>query len=100
MKNNFMKGVKRKAYKETNNYIRGMGMLYNLFSNEPCISNDDESVFEYIKEMPMESITEIITEVLKRCLRLDLTECFENPFLFKLMVAQFIQELRSIEETI
>ena len=100
MKNNFMKNIKRKAYKEMKHYIRGMRMLYDLFENEPNISGDDESVFEYIKEMPMESITEIITEVLKRCLRLDLTECFENPFLFKLMVVQFIQELRSIEETI
>ena len=88
---------KQKAYNERVAYIKSMSLLYDVFRNEDVISLNENDVFEYIQELPMETINNMFETLIMKSTKLDIMECYMKPPLFKFIVIQFIQELRQIE---
>ena len=93
----FMKDVKREAYKELEIYLREISILYRAFNNNKPIIENEDVIFEYIKNMPVSDIVKMFYELLDRYDRLNLRECFLKKTTLKFMVIQYIQEIRKNE---
>jgi hypothetical protein len=93
----FMKDVKREAYKELKIYLGEISILYRAFNNKKPIIENEDVIFEYIKNMPVSEVVNMFFDLLDRCDRLKLRECFYKKTTLKLLVIQYIQEMRKNE---
>jgi len=97
LKDYFMKNIKRRTYKEMKLYFKNMSALYDLFNENELMKNEND-VFEYIEDMPMNGIMEMLVSIIKRCDFLEMEDCYSNPVLFKLMIIEYIQDQRFIKD--
>ena len=92
-----MKDVKRQAYKDLKLYFREISILYKAFNNKKPIIENEDVIFEYIKNMPVSEVVKMFFDLLDRYDRLNLRECFLKKTTLKFMVIQYIQEIRKDE---
>jgi hypothetical protein len=88
-----MKNAKRNYYKDTKALFENFSLLYDAFNNNP-ISYKEYEIWEYIKNMELDEMSEMFYVIISKLDRLDLSETYFNPVLFQFMVCQYVQELR------
>ena len=92
-KKEFMRNVKREYHKETKAFFENVNLLYDAFNSNP-ISYKEYQIWEYIKKMELTETSEMFVSIISTLDRLDLTEIYFNPTLFKFLICQYVQELR------
>jgi len=93
----FMRNLKRESYNNIKYFFENISRLYDVFNNND-IPYNEYKIWEYIKEMELSEISEIFISILEKLERLNLKENYFNPVIFKYLICEYIQEMRTIND--
>lgn len=95
-----MKNIKKQAYKDLKLYLMEIQILYEAFNNKKSIAENEDVIFEYIKNMSISEVVKMLFYFLDRCNKLNLRESFLKKTTLKFMVIQYIKEIKKNEDLI
>jgi hypothetical protein len=90
-----MKNVKRKYHKEANAYFENVSHLYDVFNDN--ISFNEYQIWKYITKMENYEIGEMFIVIITKLEKLDLTQTYLDPVLFRFLICEYIMELKQNE---
>jgi len=93
----FMKNLKRESYNNIKLFFENMSRLYDVF-NDNNIPYNEYEIWQYIKEMELTEISDMFISILSKLERLNLKENYFNPVIFKFLICEYIQDIRTINE--